>query len=159
MVARSPTGDAVSRLALALPEPAEPREVAADGGPIVFFDGVCALCDGFVRFVVARDAARRFRFAPLQGTTFQELAVAAPRDLSTIVLADGSGLHDRSAAVLRVLVSLPAPWGILGRLLLWVPRPLADAAYRFVAAHRYRWFGRHEYCAIPSPGDRLRFLP
>lgn len=132
---------------------------AADGTPIVFFDGLCALCDGFVRFVVARDAAGRFRFAPLQGATYRGVSGVEAGEPATIVLADRDGRHVRSAAVLRVVRQLGGPWGALARLLLLMPRPLADAAYRVVAEHRYRWFGRREYCALPRPEDRGRFLP
>ena len=34
---------------------------------LVLYDGVCALCNGLVKFVVKRDRRDRFRFAPLQG--------------------------------------------------------------------------------------------
>jgi predicted DCC family thiol-disulfide oxidoreductase YuxK len=127
--------------------------------PIVFFDGVCALCDGFVRFVLARDRQRRFRFAPLQGPTYRNLAGAEAGDLSTIVVADHDGTHVRSAAVLRILARLGGGWGPLARALFFIPRPLSDAAYRLLASRRYQWFGRREYCAVPRPGDRERFLP
>ena len=33
---------------------------------LILFDGVCNLCNGFVQFVIQRDAAGRFRFAALQ---------------------------------------------------------------------------------------------
>jgi predicted DCC family thiol-disulfide oxidoreductase YuxK len=33
---------------------------------LIFFDGVCNLCNGFVQFVIERDPEARFRFAPLQ---------------------------------------------------------------------------------------------
>ena len=32
---------------------------------VVMYDGVCALCNGFVKFVLKHDAAGRFCFAPL----------------------------------------------------------------------------------------------
>lgn len=34
--------------------------------PILFFDGVCNLCNGAVQFIIRRDAHGRVRFAPLQ---------------------------------------------------------------------------------------------
>ena len=34
--------------------------------PILFFDGVCGLCDRLVQFVLRRDRRARFRFAALQ---------------------------------------------------------------------------------------------
>ena len=44
---------------------------------LVFFDGVCALCDGSVRFLIGEDRTGLLRFAPLQGeTAAREPAVA-----------------------------------------------------------------------------------
>jgi predicted DCC family thiol-disulfide oxidoreductase YuxK len=40
-----------------------------------------------------------------------------------------------------------------------VPRALRDAAYRFVAARRKRWFGGEEACKLPSEEDRAGLLP
>ena len=34
--------------------------------PILFYDGVCGLCNRFVQFVLRRDPNAVFRFAPLQ---------------------------------------------------------------------------------------------
>ena len=41
--------------------------------PVILFDGVCNLCNGFVQFVIARDRARRFRFAALQSVAGRRL--------------------------------------------------------------------------------------
>ena len=42
---------------------------SATDHPILFFDGVCGLCNCFVDFLLIRDSQRLFRFAPLQGET------------------------------------------------------------------------------------------
>ncbi len=64
-------------------------------------------------------------------------------------------LHDRTAAIARALVALGGRWAFLGWALLAVPRPLADAVYRFIAARRHR-LGMAR-CELPA--DRTRFLP
>jgi hypothetical protein len=63
----------------------------------------------------------------------------------------------RSDAALLLARRLPWPWPLwsIGWLL---PRPLRDALYRFVARHRYRWFGRRESCMVPTPETASRFL-
>ena len=33
------------------------------GGDVIYFDGVCVLCNGLVDFVIRRDRHRRFRYA------------------------------------------------------------------------------------------------
>ena len=43
--------------------------------PVVFFDGVCNLCNHTVDFIVSEDELRRFRFAPIQGKTAETIDV------------------------------------------------------------------------------------
>lgn len=144
-----------------LPETAASRPPDPDG-PIIFFDGVCGLCDRFVDFVIARDRKGVFRFAPLQGeTAAARFGSQGPHSTDappTVLLAEGSVLKARSDATLRILAGLGGPWRLAGLLLL-VPRTLRDGAYDFVAARRYRWFGKKESCRLPTPEERGRFLP
>jgi predicted DCC family thiol-disulfide oxidoreductase YuxK len=39
----------------------------------------------------------------------------------------------------------------------FIPRPLRDLAYTFVAANRYRFFGKKDACLIPRPEWKDRF--
>ena len=77
---------------------------AADG-PVVLFDGVCNLCNGWVRFVVRRDPAMRFRFAPLQsefGATVLPAHGLSRDALDSVLLLENGILYSKSDAVLRV---------------------------------------------------------
>lgn len=142
-----------------------PVETTASPPHLLFFDGTCGLCDGFVQFVLQRDAAARFRFAPLQGERASEVLARHGGDaaaLDTVYVLAGTEspaprLLARSEAVLFVLGQLPAPWAWLSALRA-LPRPLRDAAYGLVARHRYRIFGSREACRLPGPGERARFL-
>jgi predicted DCC family thiol-disulfide oxidoreductase YuxK len=127
--------------------------------PVAFFDGVCNLCNGTVNFLIDRDRRGRLRFAPLQGSTFAEVALRRPelRGVDSFVLKEGGRVHVRSAAAVRILMALGGPWRLAGALLA-VPRPLRDRLYDFVARRRYRWFGRSESCRMPTPELRARFL-
>ena len=128
---------------------------------IVFFDGVCGLCDRFVQFVITRDRQARFRFAPLQGQlAARELPPrgANPEDLDTIyVLTAGGELLRRSRAVFFVLRALGGAWRALA-LLRFFPAFLTDRAYDVVARVRYRIFGRYDQCRLPTPAERARVL-
>jgi predicted DCC family thiol-disulfide oxidoreductase YuxK len=128
--------------------------------PIVFFDGVCNLCNGAVNFLIDRDRAGRLRFAPLQGRTFEAVRLANPwlGEVDSLVLADAAGVHVRSAAALGLLRYLGGPWRLLGGLGRLIPRPLRDWLYDRVARGRYRWFGRRDACRLPTPELRARFL-
>jgi predicted DCC family thiol-disulfide oxidoreductase YuxK len=141
-------------------QPAERLPVDPAEHPIVLFDGVCNLCNGTVRFLIARDSAGRLRFASLQselGRAVQRRHGVDPDALDTFMLLDGTGLHVGSEAMLRLFAGLPAPWRWLGALHL-LPRPLRDAVYGVVVRNRYRWFGRRDECLVPTPELRARFL-
>jgi predicted DCC family thiol-disulfide oxidoreductase YuxK len=128
---------------------------------IVLFDGVCNLCHGLVQFILARDPQARFRFASLQSDTGRRLMPAGvnpdPDNPDSVVLIENGRTYTHSEAILRILGRLGGGWRLLtvGYLL---PRPLRDAAYRFVARHRYRWFGRQNECWLPTPELKARFL-
>lgn len=136
----------------------DPR--ALNAPPLVLFDGVCGLCTRTVRFVIDRDPRGRFRFAALQsplGRRVLERAGLPVADFATFVLLDEAGLHTRSTAALRVARRLSGPWRLLAAG-LWVPRPIRDVVYDWVARRRYRLFGRLEACPIPPPEIRDRFV-
>jgi predicted DCC family thiol-disulfide oxidoreductase YuxK len=142
---------------------ADSASAAKPGGgppPVIFFDGVCGICNRFIDFVIARDRAVLFRFAPLQGETARErLPEADLRDLNTMVLWEEQGVFRKSTAAARILIRLGGVWRVMGTALRLVPRPLRDAGYSLVARHRYRIFGKKETCRIPTPAERARFLP
>ena len=39
-----------------------------------------------------------------------------------------------------------------------LPRFVRDNIYDYIAANRYRWFGKKDQCMIPTPELRSRFL-
>jgi len=131
---------------------------------VVLFDGVCNLCDGLVQFIIRHDRAGRFRFAALQSAAGQALLaahglppLAAGHDPNSVLLVSGGQVYSHSVAVLRIARELGWPWRLaaVGSL---VPRIWRDALYRYVARHRYRWFGRQESCMLPTPELQSRFL-
>lgn len=134
---------------------------------VVFFDGVCGLCNRFVDFVLSRDRRGAIRFAPLQGETAKRVVSAqwrvptsVPPSFPTIVWLDSEGKeHVRSSAVAGVLEQLGGIWPLVGYMLWLIPRPLRDLEYRIVAANRYWFFGKRETCRLPTPAERDRFLP
>lgn len=131
---------------------------------MLFYDGHCGLCHRAVRFVLRHDrSGNAFRFAPLQGPTFQA-RVSADRRVrlpdSIVVLTKEGSLLARSDAFLHILRRLGAGWRILGGVLAVIPRPLRDAVYDFIARIRYRVFGtREDWCPVVPPDLRARFDP
>jgi predicted DCC family thiol-disulfide oxidoreductase YuxK len=128
--------------------------------PIIFFDGVCNLCNASVVWLLQHDRRARFRFASLQSDAARRLLAEHARaaaDPDSVLLLDGDGLHVRSDAALRIAAQLGLPWSLAG--VAWVlPRAVRDALYRWIAANRYRWFGRRDACLMPRPEWASRFL-
>jgi predicted DCC family thiol-disulfide oxidoreductase YuxK len=144
---------------MADPPPA-PDLPARPEHPIIFFDGVCTMCNWFVSRVVRADRKGVFRIAPLQGATARRLLpplAADPRQWSMLYL-DEHGLHDQSDASLQVYRRLGG-WAWPLSLLRFVPRWLRNPVYRVVARNRYRWFGRSAACRLPTAEEQARFLP
>jgi predicted DCC family thiol-disulfide oxidoreductase YuxK len=129
------------------------------GPAILYFDGLCGLCNRLVDWLVRRDRTGQLRFAPLQGTTAAaRLPAGWAEDLATVVLERDGRLSGRSTAALEAVALLGGPWRAVS-LLKAVPRPLRDAIYDGIARRRYAWFGRREACRVPSAAERHRFLP
>jgi predicted DCC family thiol-disulfide oxidoreductase YuxK len=126
---------------------------------VILFDGVCVFCSRWVRFIVARDVAARFRFTPIQSAYGTRLAQALGIDAgdpdTNAVVHDGAA-YFKSDGALTVLSLLPG-WGWV-RVLSAVPRPLRDAVYNLVAKNRYRIFGKYDACIVPDAGLRARVL-
>lgn len=140
--------------------PAETTRAANTGGVIVF-DGVCVLCNGWVGFLLRHDHAQRYRFAAMQSVSGRRLLAAHGLDpddpTSFLLIEDGRAWTDTDA-IRRVLIGL----GGIGRTahaIALLPRALRDPLYRLVARNRYRWFGRHDTCLLPTPQQQARFLP
>ena len=126
----------------------------------ILFDGVCNLCNGFVRFVIERDSGAHFRFAalssPAAGRLLADAGVKPPLPDTIILIQDGA-VYYRSDAPLRIARGLRFPWPLAYGLVV-VPRFIRDRVYDVIAARRYRWFGRREACMVPTPELQRRFL-
>jgi predicted DCC family thiol-disulfide oxidoreductase YuxK len=131
------------------------------GGPILFYDGVCGLCDRLVQFVLRRDRRARFRFAALQSdVATQTLGHFGkdPEDLDTMyALTDDGRLLQKGRAILYVVRQLGLPWSILGVFSI-LPTVVIDWFYDRVANNRYRIWGKRDSCRLPSGDERARFL-
>ena len=138
---------------------------AIEGRALLLYDGVCALCNGVVKFLMKRDRLDRFRFAPLQSDLGRE--VLARFDihsfpdgvvLITEALTPAERIYRRSDAVQESLQQLGAPWKQMGKALNLLPRFLREWVYGVIARYRYRLFGRYNACPVPSPEQRSRLL-
>jgi predicted DCC family thiol-disulfide oxidoreductase YuxK len=125
---------------------------------IIFFDGVCNLCNGFVDFLIRRDKEALFAFAPLQGETARRtLKAEYVKEMRSVVLYSQGQATQKSDAALMILQQLGGGWNLM-RVFWAVPRPLRNFIYDRIAKNRYHLFGKRETCRLPSVEERARFL-
>jgi predicted DCC family thiol-disulfide oxidoreductase YuxK len=136
-----------------------PPDPGLSSGPIIVFDGICVLCNGWVRFLLRHDRTGRYRFAAMQSPGGRALLSAHGLDAddpaSFLLVEDGRAWTD-SDAIRRVLVGLGGIWR-MAALIALVPRVVRDPIYRAIARNRYRWFGT-TVCHLPSEAQTGRFV-
>jgi predicted DCC family thiol-disulfide oxidoreductase YuxK len=127
---------------------------------IILFDGICNLCNASVLFIIKRDPRVHFYFQSIQDADKAKL----PADLSekalnleSILLIENNKLYKRSTAALRIARRLNALWPLLYVFVI-VPVFIRDPLYNFIARNRYRWFGKKDFCMIPTPELKSRFI-
>ena len=137
-----------------------------DSNPIILYDGVCALCNGFVQFILKRDTQDRFRFAAQQsefaGSVLQNHGASAENLESIYLILDhgrpSEQLQTRSNATISIFRELGPFWRALANLFAIFPRGLRDWGYKLVARYRYRMFGKYDACPLPQASERHKFL-
>jgi len=124
---------------------------------VIFFDGVCGLCNAWVDFILKRDKAGIFSFAPLQGNYAKEREPEASENLNTMIYLASGQRYYRTGAILRILRDLGGIW-CLAWVFWFVPFFIRDFFYGLIARNRYRIFGKIENCRIPTSEEKVRFL-
>jgi predicted DCC family thiol-disulfide oxidoreductase YuxK len=131
-----------------------------DSAPVLYFDGVCNLCNSAVQFVIRHDKRKLFRFASLQSAAGQLASATLPHPLKTadsILLYEQGAWYGHSTAALRTLRLLGGGWQLL-YIFIIVPPFIRDAVYRLIARNRYKWFGKREQCMVATADLKVRFL-
>lgn len=136
----------------------------ARGKHLVVYDGVCGLCNGFIKFIIHYDKKREFFFTPLQSEIGQSVLARHgldARELNTVYLVCDVGENEsvlsKSQAAFFIMQKLGSIFQViaLGRLL---GVGVGNFFYDLVAANRYKVFGKSDACMIPTPDVRERFL-
>lgn len=127
---------------------------------VIFFDGVCGLCDRFITFMVDADRENVLKFATQQGNLFQtpEMKKLVTKEMGdSIFYLKGDKIYSKSSAVLTAISDLGGVWKLV-LIFKLIPRFIRDHVYDLVAKNRYQLFGKHETCRLPTVEERERFL-
>ena len=147
-------------------EVARPTGPLADRPALLLYDGTCGFCASSVQWVLRRDRRGTLRFAALQGETARPILGRHP-DLArvdSVIWVENAGgageiVRVRSEAAIAVGKYLGGGWFVVARLAALVPRGLSDRAYDLIARHRHKLTRNGPECLVPSPNERVRFLP
>lgn len=126
---------------------------------IIFFDGVCGLCNKFVDFILRIDHHNEFIFAPLQGEFAKKvLPEKYINEMKSVILLKNNGdLYSQSKAVIEILSDIGGVWK-LAKIANILPDTILNKAYDLVSENRYRIFGKKDTCRLPSPEEKDKFI-
>jgi predicted DCC family thiol-disulfide oxidoreductase YuxK len=131
-----------------------------DDRPVIVYDGFCALCSGWARFVLRHDRRAKYRLLSAQSELGRALYVhygLDPEDYETNILIENGIAWFKSEACIRMAEGLGAPWSIAAGFRV-LPPSVRDRIYETVARNRMRFMGRRRACYVPEARYRERFI-
>lgn len=105
---------------------------------ILYYDGLCVLCNKSMRFIIDRDRKNQFKIGFVN-----ELKNQDKQD--SVVLVHKGIKYNYSNAVIKSLILIGGIYK-LAALLFIFPKSLRDFVYKIIAKNRHKWFGRHNTC-------------
>ena len=105
---------------------------------ILYYDGLCVLCNKSMRFIIDRDRKNQFKIGFLD-----EQKNKNKQD--SVVLVHKGIKYNYSNAVIKSLILIGGIYK-LAALLFIFPKSLRDFVYKIIAKNRYKWFGKHNRC-------------
>jgi len=127
---------------------------------IILFDGICNLCNSSVNFIIKNDKKEHFLFASLQSDAAKDILLqyqVKKIKFDSILLIENGEIFEKSRAALRISRNLDGAYRFIYFLKI-IPKFLTDWIYEIIARNRYKWFGKKEFCMIPSSQVKNRFL-
>ena len=115
---------------------------------IIYFDGICGLCNSFVKLLLKIDSD--LKFATLQGKTGQKLLNKMNfrnSDFDTVIFQKNDQIYTKSTAVFEIFKTIGGFWKIL-LIFSFLPISITDKLYRYIALKRFKIFGKLDQCDI-----------
>lgn len=115
---------------------------------IIYFDGVCGLCNSFVTLLLKIDS--NLKFATLQGKSGQELLNKINfnnAEFDTVIFQKNDQIYTKSTAVFEIFKTIGGIWKIF-LIFSLLPISLTDSIYRYIALKRFKIFGKLDQCDI-----------
>lgn len=125
---------------------------------ILFFDGICHLCNGYINFLIRLDTQNVMFYSALQGKKATEVLTDSQRlNLKSILYFKNGQILEKSSAVIESLSDVSA-WFFWIKILYVIPAFIRNFVYDLVAENRYKLFGKNDLCRIPTAEERKYLL-
>ena len=130
---------------------------------VIFFDGYCFLCNRIVDFLISKDRNQLLQFASIQSEfaskmfSSQQMFILEDQKFSTVVFLQKGKIKTKSEAVIAIISTFGGVYR-LANVFHVIPRSFRDFLYMFVANRRYRWFGKRDFCRMPTDEDLGRLI-
>ena len=127
---------------------------------IIFFDGYCNLCNGFVNFIIRLDKKNKIFFAPLNGKKAEQ--ILSKKEINSVLPDSVIFYYNnitsfKSKAVIDIFISLGGFYKLFV-ILKVIPSFILNFFYDKIAKNRYSWFGKGESCIVPDKKVISKFL-
>ncbi|AWM13159.1 DCC1-like thiol-disulfide oxidoreductase family protein [Flavobacterium sp. NRK F10] len=129
---------------------------------VVFFDGICAMCNYLVLFVLEKDKNKQTKFISLQSQSAKELLDKYKvqynvEELTTIFYLKNETVYTHSDAILELLIDIKY-YKTVAKIFKKIPVSLRNGIYSLIADKRYFWFGKTEACQLLTKEERSRII-
>jgi len=126
---------------------------------VVFFDGVCGLCNYIVDFLIKIDKRKILKYSSLQSEfSKRSLPKKKINDLDGLVFLCEGEIFENSKAVIRIMMVMGGGTKVIGSLFNILPSFFSEFLYKIVSKNRYSLWGKMDVCRVPTKEEKQLFI-
>ena len=123
---------------------------------IIVFDGLCVMCNSFLKWVLENDKDDKYLFANIQ-SDFYTKSMDINKSIDSIILIKENNIFYESEAIKYILKDLDK-FFLLRLVLNVTPKFISNFFYKIIANNRYKIFGKKDKCELPNKNLLSKFL-
>tara|TARA_Y200000002_G_C22311931_1_gene508873 strand:- start:199 stop:585 length:387 start_codon:yes stop_codon:yes gene_type:complete len=123
---------------------------------IIVFDGLCVMCNSFLKWVLKNDKGDKYLFANIQ-SDFYKKSMDINKSIDSIILIKENNIFYESEAIKHILKDL-GKFYIIQLVLDVTPTFISNFFYKIIANNRYKIFGKKDKCELPKKNQLSKFL-
>jgi predicted DCC family thiol-disulfide oxidoreductase YuxK len=126
---------------------------------LLFFDGICALCNKSVRFILRHEKTTLIQFVALESDAAKLLLknFCFPIEIDSVIFVTHDQCIVRSDVLIALARYLKFPWSFIS-VIRFIPKPIRDRIYDQIARIRYHIWGKYDTCPLPDDDSSKRFV-